>query len=183
MPIGAFGTGPFLRTPSSPFAARGLTAQPGWRPTFTTPGPGRCSASTPCLNFGNTPAAKRRSPTSRTSSTAPCADFHRRYPAYRTLLLLFVPKDGTRDILAEIARAGDAGFNYFCPGLTPSDRALTAEEVAAVRAAGMGFRVFGVNRPEDLRRARDAGAEAFTCNYWHQAFDWAKDVGGIELLR
>ncbi len=110
------------------------------------------------------------------------ADFHRRYPAYRTLLLLFVPKDGTRDILAEIARAGDAGFNYFCPGLTPSDRALTTEEVAAVRAAGMGFRVFGVNRPEDLRRARDAGAEAFTCNFWHQAFDWARDLG-VELLR
>ena len=111
------------------------------------------------------------------------ADFHRRYPMYRTLLLLGVPKDGNRDILAEIARARDAGFNYFCPGLSPSDRTLTAEEVAAVRAAGMGFRVYGVNRPEDLRRARDAGAEAFTCNYWHQAFDWAKDLGGVELLR
>ena len=47
----------------------------------------------------------------------------------------------------------------------------------------MGFRVYGVNNPDDLRRARDAGAEAFTCNFWHQAFDWAKDVGGIELLR
>ena len=111
------------------------------------------------------------------------ADFHRRYPAYRTLLLLGVAKNGNRDIFAEIARAKDAGFNYFCPGLTPNDRTLTAEEVAAVRAAGMGFRVYGVNNPDDLRRARDAGAEAFTCNFWHQAFDWAKDVGGIELLR
>ena len=109
------------------------------------------------------------------------ADFHRRYPAYRTLLLLGVPKDGDRDVLAEIARARDAGFNYFCPGLTPNDRTLTAEEVAAVRAAGMGFRVYGVNNPDDLRRARDAGAEAFTCNFWHQAFDWAKDIGGVEL--
>lgn len=111
------------------------------------------------------------------------ADFHRRYPLYRTLLLLALPKDGTRGAFAEIARARDAGFNFFCPGLTPGDRTPTAEEVAAVRAAGMGFRVFGVNRPEDLRRARDIGAEAFTCNYWHQAFDWAKDIDGVELLR
>ena len=110
------------------------------------------------------------------------ADFHRRYPTYRTLLLLGVPKDGNRDVFAEIARARDTGFNFFCPGLTPNDRAFTTEEVTAVRAAGMGFRVYGVNHPEDLRRARDAGAEAFTCNYWHQAFDWAKDLGDIELL-
>ena len=110
------------------------------------------------------------------------ADFHRRYPTYRTLLLLGVSKDGNRDFFTEIAHARDAGFNYFCPGLTSNDRALTAEEVAAVHAAGMGFRVYGVNRPEDLQRARDAGAEAFTCNFWHQAFDWAKEVGGIELL-
>ena len=111
------------------------------------------------------------------------ADFHRRYPAYRTLLLLGVPKDGDRDVLAEIARARDAGFDFFCPGLTPNDRSLTADELAAVRASGMGFRVYGVNRPEDLRRARDAGAGAFTCNFWHQAFDWAKDIGCVELLR
>ena len=109
------------------------------------------------------------------------ADFHRRYPTYRTLLLLGVPENGKRDVFAEIARAKDAGFDFFCPGLTPKDRTLTAEEVAAVRAAGMGFRVYGVNRLEDLRRARDAGAEAFTCNFWHLAFDWAKELGGIEL--
>ena len=110
------------------------------------------------------------------------ADFHRRCPTYRTLLLLGAPRDGNRDVFAEIARARDAGFDYFCPGLTAGDRPLTAEEVAAVHAAGMGFRVYGVNRPEDLGRARDAGAEAFTCNFWHQAFDWAKEVGGIDLL-
>ena len=110
------------------------------------------------------------------------ADFHHRYPTYRTLLLLGVPENGNRDVLAEIARAKDAGFDFFCPGLTPKDRTLTAEEVAAVRAADMGFRVYGVNRLEDLRRARDAGAEAFTCNFWHLAFDWAKELGGIELL-
>ncbi len=109
------------------------------------------------------------------------ADFRRRYPSYRTLLLLGVPKDGDRDVFADIARAKDAGFDYFCPGCTPNDRSLTPDELAAVRAAGMGFRVYGVNRPEDLRRARDAGAEAFTCNFWHQAFEWADAVGGIEL--
>lgn len=69
-----------------------------------------------------------------------------------------------------------------CPGLTPGDRPLTPDERAAVRDAGLGFRVYGVNSPEALAEAARLGAAAFTCNYWRQAFDWARALGGIELL-
>ncbi len=110
------------------------------------------------------------------------ADFHARKPSYRTLLLVGVPKNRETDVFAAIAGAKAAGFDYFCPGLTPGDRPLTPEELAAVRDAGLGFRVYGVNSPEALAEAARLGAAAFTCNFWHQAFDWARDLGGIELL-
>ena len=110
------------------------------------------------------------------------ADFHARKPSYRTLLLVGVPKDRETDVFAAIAAAKSAGFDFFCPGLTPGDRPLTPDERAAVRDAGLGFRVYGVNSPEALAEAARLGAAAFTCNYWRQAFDWARDLGGIELL-
>lgn len=110
------------------------------------------------------------------------ADFHARKPSYRTLLLVGVPKDRETDVFAAIAAAKAAGFDFFCPGLTPGDRPLTPDERAAVRDAGLGFRVYGVNSPEALAEAARLGAAAFTCNYWRQAFDWARDLGGIELL-
>lgn len=110
------------------------------------------------------------------------ADFHARKPSYRTLLLVGVPKDRETDVFAAIAAAKAAGFDYFCPGLTPGDRPLSPDELAAVRDAGLGFRVYGVNSPEALAEAARLGAAAFTCNYWRQAFDWARDLGGIELL-
>ena len=110
------------------------------------------------------------------------ADFHTRKPSYRTLLLVGVPKNRETDVFAAIAAAKAAGFDYFCPGLTPGDRPLTPDELAAVRDAGLGFRVYGVNSPEALAEAARLGAAAFTCNYWRQAFDWARDLGGIELL-
>ena len=110
------------------------------------------------------------------------ADFHARKPSYRTLLLVGVPKDKETDILAKIAAAKAAGFDYFCPGLTPGDRPLTQAELAAVKDAGLGFRVYGVNSPEALAEAARLGAAAFTCNFWRQAFVWARDLGGVELL-
>ena len=110
------------------------------------------------------------------------ADFHARKPSYRTLLLVGVPKDRETDVLAAIAAAKAAGFDFFCPGLTPGDRPLTTDERTAVRDAGLGFRVYGVNSPEALAEAARLGAAAFTCNYWRQAFDWARALGGIELL-
>lgn len=110
------------------------------------------------------------------------ADFHARKPSYRTLLLVGVPKDRETDVFSAIAAAKAAGFDFFCPGLTPRDRPLTPDELAAVRDAGLGFRVYGVNSPEALAEAAHLGAAAFTCNFWRQAFDWARELGGIELL-
>ena len=110
-------------------------------------------------------------------------DFHRRLPSYRTILLVGVPRDGGVDVAAKIAQCRAAGIGAFCPGLTPNDRSLTPEERGAVREAGLSFRVYGVNRPEDLRRAAELGAEAFTCSFWHRAFEWARDLDGVELLR
>lgn len=110
------------------------------------------------------------------------ADFHRRLPSYRTLLLVGVPKDGETDVLGKVAQCREAGIGAFCPGLTGGDRPLSAEELAAVRAAGLSYRVYGVNAPEALRIARDTGAGAFTCNFWREAFAWARAAGGVELL-
>ena len=53
----------------------------------------------------------------------------------------------------------------------------------AVRAAGLEFRMFGVNSLDDLRQAKALGAVGFTCNYWRKAFDWAEEIGGVTLLK
>ena len=110
------------------------------------------------------------------------ADFHARKPSYRTLWLVTIPKNGDTDVAGKIAQCRDAGFDAFCPGLSVGNRPLTPVEADAVRAAGLSYRVWGVNTPEALRIARDLGAEAFTCNFWRDAFDWADSIGGIELL-
>ena len=110
------------------------------------------------------------------------ADFHARKPSYRTLLLVAVPKKREIDVAAEIARCRDAGFDAFCPGLDAGSRPLTPAEADAVRAAGLSFRVYGANSPAALRTARELRAEAFTCNFWHDAFDWADSIGDIDLL-
>ena len=109
-------------------------------------------------------------------------DFHKRLPKYRTLFLLGVPKNGDVDVAAKTAQCAEAGFWAFCPGLCANDRPLTPDEADSVRATGMSFRVYGVNTPEALTVARDIGAEAFTCNHWRKAFEWAREIGGVELL-
>ena len=110
------------------------------------------------------------------------ADFHARKPAYRTLLLVGVPKNGDKDVLGIARKSAEAGFWAFCPGLCDGDRPLTPAEVGVIRATGLSFRVYGVNSPEALRVAATLGAEAFTCNHWRRAFDWARDVPDLELL-
>ncbi|MBQ7667572.1 MAG: hypothetical protein IJS46_06225 [Kiritimatiellae bacterium] len=111
------------------------------------------------------------------------ADFHRRLPSYRTLWLASPPVDAPFDSAWWISRCRDGGFGGFCPGCGQWGGAtLSPEDADAIRAAGIEFRLWGVNAPESLRYARDLGAAGFTCNYWHAAFDWAAELGGVELL-
>ena len=60
---------------------------------------------------------------------------------------------------------------------------MTRADADALRAAGLGFRLYGVNSREDLEQAKALGAAGFTCNYWRKAFDWAAAIGGVELAR
>ena len=60
---------------------------------------------------------------------------------------------------------------------------MTVADADKIRAAGIEFRVFGVNTPAQLKLAKEFGATGFTCNHWHEAFKWAEAIGGIKLLR
>ena len=60
---------------------------------------------------------------------------------------------------------------------------MTRADADAVRAAGLEFRLWGVNSLKDIEQAKYLGATGFTCNYWHKAFELAKAVGGITLLK
>ena len=112
-------------------------------------------------------------------------DFKKRYPKYRTLWLTKIPRDKQfADVAQEmIAKCKEAKFDILCPGCTFTYGKMTAEDADAVRAAGLDFRLFGVNSEKDLRQAKMLKATAFTCNYWQEAFDWAKEIGGITLLK
>jgi len=110
-------------------------------------------------------------------------DFHVRKPSYRTLWLVGMSRAAEHDVPAMVARCAAAGIGAFCPGMTAHDRPLTPAEADGVRAAGLSFRVYGVNTPEALKTAASIGAEAFTCNYWRQAFDWAREIDGLELMQ
>ena len=111
-------------------------------------------------------------------------DFKKRYPAYRTILLGggARPKDGGSSVLYKyIKMAKEAGLDAVCPACKSVDGVRTRAGADAVRAAGLEFKLFAVNSLDNLRVAKTLGASGFTCNHWHRAFDWAKEIGGIEL--
>ncbi len=110
-------------------------------------------------------------------------DFHRRYPKYRTVWLVFLPANQPFSKGRWIERSKEAGFDVLCPGCWSSLRGMTPADADAVRAAGLEFRVFGVNSQKDLERAKELGATGFTCNFWKDAFGWADAIGGVELLK
>ena len=110
-------------------------------------------------------------------------DFKKRYPKYRTAWLTNFPKDRKIDIREYIAKCKAAGIETFCPGCPSTIGKMTWKDADAVRAAGLEFRVFGVNTPEALAGAAELGAVGFTCNYWREAFGWAEKIGGITLLK
>ena len=111
------------------------------------------------------------------------ADFRRRKPSYRTLWLASPPIDVPFDAPSWIARCKEGGFDEFCPGVGRwGGRPLAPEDADAFRAAGIGFRLWGVNDPAALLYARGLRAGGFTCNHWRAAFDWARGRGCIILL-
>ena len=113
-------------------------------------------------------------------------DFKARYPKYRTVWLtgLKKPKDGAAfDVKPYVAKCKAAKIEVFCPGCGSTKGVMTPADADAVRAAGLEFRVYGVNSLADLRQAKALGATGFTCNHWKTAFDWAKETDGVELIK
>lgn len=104
-------------------------------------------------------------------------DFKSRYPKYRTAWLVGLPRNRPFRVGEWIAKCKDAKFETFCPGCRTTKGVMTRADADAVRAAGLEFRMFGVNSPDDMRQAAELRASGFTCNFWHDAFAWAKELG------
>ena len=88
-----------------------------------------------------------------------------------------------KELKKYIRKCKDAGIEVFCPGCSSTVGVMTPADAEAVRAAGLEFRMFGVNSLENLRQAKALGVTGFTCNYWHKAFEWAAEIGGVTLLK
>ena len=110
-------------------------------------------------------------------------DFKARYPKYRTVWLVGLKKKAPFNVQDYVAQCKAANIETFCPGCGSTKGVMTPADADAVRAAGLEFRMYGVNSLDDLRQAKALGAAGFTCNYWKAAFDWAKEIGGITLLK
>ena len=101
------------------------------------------------------------------------ADFHRRHPDYKAILLFCA---GTEGPDKQIDIAHREGFWSLCPGCETLRGKWKPEDAEKIRAAGFDFRVWGVNSPESLALAAEFGAAAFTCNFYETAFDWARQL-------
>ena len=109
-------------------------------------------------------------------------DFKSKMPQYRTLWLVGGSrfKNPKRDAVVDelIAQAKDVGAFSICPGANGAyDAKFSRADADRIRAAGFSFRFYGVNSSEKLAYAAELGAEAFTCNYYEDAFKWAKKLG------
>ena len=110
-------------------------------------------------------------------------DFKSRYPKYRAAWLVSLSKEKPFNVQEYIAKCKAAGIEVFCPGCHTTRGVMTSADADAVCAAGLEFRFWGVNSFEDLRQAKMLGASGFTSNHWLQAFDWARELGGVKLLK
>ena len=111
-------------------------------------------------------------------------DFKARYPKYRTVWLTSLSKKKKPFVVQDyIAKCKEANIEVFCPGCGSTKGVMTPADADAVRAAGLEFRMFGVNSLDDLKQAKALGAVGFTCNHWLKAFDWAKELGGVTLRK
>ena len=110
-------------------------------------------------------------------------DFKARYPKYRCVWLVGLPRNKPFVAQEYIDKCKAGGIEVFCPGCGSTKGVMTPSDADAIRSAGLEFRMYGVNSLKDLEQAKVLGATGFTCNYWRQAFDWAREVGGVTLLK
>lgn len=125
---------------------------------------------------------------SETNITVSCfnartlADFHARYPKYRTLWLGADITGTGLDLEAILRTARRGGFDIICPGCAAAQKCkFTPADAARLRAAGFDVRLYGVNSPQQLAYAASVGATAFTCNTPLAAYGWARNVKGLNL--
>ena len=115
----------------------------------------------------------------------PLLDFKRRYPEYRTLWLyskFFDLVKDEKEFTAWLKKTHSEGISILCPrGVTAMKYGFSLADADRVRAAGLEFRIWGVNSPELLAYARDLKVPAATCARWQNVFEWAKVLPGIEV--
>lgn len=113
------------------------------------------------------------------------ADFHRRYPKYRTLWLnskFLKEKDLMAAVDKTIKFAKEKGFDIVCPrALTSKAVGLSLAHADRFRAAGIEFRIWGVNNPELFAYAKELKVPVFTCSKWKDSFEWAKAHPDVEI--
>ncbi len=113
-------------------------------------------------------------------------DFKGRYPAYRAIWLVGLTKPVAGkpfEVQQYVAQCKAAKVDVFCPGCAGTKGGMKPSDVAALRAAGIEFRVNRVDSPDDLRQAKALGAAGFTTSDWKGAFAWAAEIGGVVLLK
>ena len=110
-------------------------------------------------------------------------DFKSRYPKYRTVWLVGLRRGKPFDVQAAIDKCKVAGVDVYCPGCGSTRKVLSRQDADKIRAAGIEFRMYGVNSPADLLQARNLGAVGFTCNYPCDALVWARSLKDVSLKK
>ena len=104
-------------------------------------------------------------------------DFKARYPKYRTIHLVKLPKGKEFSSRYWIDRCKAAKIDVFCPNSLSTKGVVTRADADEIRAAGLDFRVWGVKSREAMYQAAVLGASGFTCDFWDEAFKWAEETG------
>ena len=104
-------------------------------------------------------------------------DLKARYPKYRTIYLVKLPKDKAFSAEYWIDMCKKAKIDVFCPQSISTVDVMTRADADAIRAAGIDFRVYGVKTRDNFRQAAKLGASGFTCDFWDVVFKWAKELG------
>lgn len=104
-------------------------------------------------------------------------DFKARYPKYRMIHLVKLPKGKAFSVQDWIGKYKKANIDVFCPNCISTVGVMTRADADAVRASGLDFRVYAVKSREAFRQAATLGASGFTCDFWDKAFKWAEELG------